>query len=59
MKKWWEKPFLCAGCKRNHGPKIDRFEMLDGRILCTRQYYRELNEQRARLIGVQTDLQEK
>ena len=27
VKNWWEKPFFCEGCKREHGPKIDRFEI--------------------------------
>jgi hypothetical protein len=53
VKNVWEKPFFCDGCKKKHGPKIDRFKMLDGRMLCTRQYYRDLNKQRNDLIVAQ------
>ena len=54
VKKWWEKPFFCEGCKREHGPKIDRFEMPDGRLLCTRQYYRLLDQERVQLMANRT-----
>lgn len=48
---WWEKPFFCDGCKKTHGPKIVRFGMLDGRMLCTRQYHRLLDQERTQLIA--------
>lgn len=53
---YWAKPFFCDGCKRTHGPKIDRFGLLDGRMLCTRQYYRTLDQERAQLISAKKPL---
>ena len=51
VKNYWEKPFFCDGCKKTHGAKIERFGMPDGRMLCNRQYNRELDKKQAVLIA--------
>ena len=39
---YWYRPFFCDGCQRNHGPRVERNKTLEGRMLCNRQYYKEL-----------------
>lgn len=41
---YWERPFFCTGCQKQHGPKVDRYDMLDGRLLCNRQYLKVWKE---------------
>lgn len=48
VKPYWFRRFYCDGCKRQHGERIERNKTLDGRLLCNRRYYKELDE-RARL----------
>ena len=33
--------WFCDGCRREHGPRVDRIETLDGRTLCFRQFCKE------------------
>jgi hypothetical protein len=47
VKNWWEKPFFCDGCQKTHGPKVERFQMIGGRMLCNRQYNKELDKKQA------------
>lgn len=43
---WRYRKFFCDGCQRQHGRYVDRTQMLDGALLCNRQYYARLERER-------------
>lgn len=45
VRNWWRRPFFCAGCQRVHGKTVDRWESLDGRFYCGRQFCKALASQ--------------
>jgi len=39
------RKFFCNGCQKEHGRRVERWQMTDGAMLCNRQYNARLDRE--------------